>query len=185
MALAGFDGKLIAAGHFDTAGGTAARNIAAWDGSNWLPLGSGTNDVVYGLTVHDNELVVGGFFTTAGDKVSAYIAIWTKQTSVAVDDDPTVSLPDEYRLSQNCPNPFNPTTMIEYNVPTRSHVAIEIFNLLGQRVATIVDEMKDAGRYRAVWDGTDAAGETISTGVYFYRLRANDFVATRKMLLVK
>jgi uncharacterized protein (TIGR02145 family) len=95
------------------------------------------------------------------------------------------NLPNGFSLGQNYPNPFNPTTSIEYSLPARSHVRIEILSLLGQKVVVLVDEMKGAGKYRTEWNGTDAAGKAVSTGVYLYRFQTGDFVQTKKMLLIK
>jgi len=90
-------------------------------------------------------------------------------------------LPTEFALSQNYPNPFNPTTKLEYALPKQSHVTLEVYNLLGQRVATLLDEVKQAG-YHAV--DFDANG--FSSGLYFYRMTANGSVTfMKKMLLLK
>jgi hypothetical protein len=99
--------------------------------------------------------------------------------------DESTTLPTSFALYQNYPNPFNPTTSIEYSVPIRAHVTVEIFNLLGQHVRTLVDQMKSPGKYKVEWDGTDVTGKTVSTGVYLYRLTAGDFVETKKMVLLK
>ena len=95
------------------------------------------------------------------------------------------NLPTEFRLSQNYPNPFNPTTTFEYDLPGNCDVTIKIYNILGQEVATLVNEQKEAGRYKINWDGQDKYGENVSTGIYFYRIKAGDFEETRKLLLVK
>ena len=94
-------------------------------------------------------------------------------------------LPYQFRLHQNYPNPFNPVTMIEYSLPWKSHVTIEVFNLLGQRVRTLVDKEMSSGSYTAFWDGTSTDGQKVTTGVYLYRLKAGDHVETKKMLLLK
>lgn len=88
--------------------------------------------------------------------------------------------PDRFVLSQNYPNPFNPTTSIRYEVPVRTHVRIDVHNVLGQSVATIVDENKEAGTYYVHWN----AGGSPS-GVYYYTMHAGSQVSTRKMLLLK
>ncbi len=93
--------------------------------------------------------------------------------------------PDGFRIVQNYPNPFNPSTTIEYLIPTRSRVVIEIFNVLGQKVRTLVNETKSAGSYRVEWSGSDDSGNSVPTGIYLYRFRAGDVVQIRKMLLVK
>lgn len=97
-------------------------------------------------------------------------------------------IPKEYRLFQNYPNPFNPTTDIRYQIPddrSPAHTTLKIFNLLGQEVRTLVDEVKDAGYYSVTWDGRDNLGNDVPSGVYFYRLTAGDFMKTRKMILTK
>jgi plastocyanin len=95
-------------------------------------------------------------------------------------DDQLPSLPNEIELSQNYPNPFNAQTAIAYSLPFDSHVRITVYNLLGQTIEILVDQDQPAGYHQALWDATDAP-----TGVYFYRIEAADFVATRKMLLAK
>ncbi len=94
-------------------------------------------------------------------------------------------LPESFELSQNYPNPFNPSTTISYSLPRRSDVTIEIFNLLGQRVRTLVDESQSSGPHKVEWDGRDAEGKTVSSGVYLYRLKAEGGVLSRKMILLK
>ncbi len=93
-------------------------------------------------------------------------------------------LPREVGLGPNYPNPFNPSTLIPYQLPAPSPVRLEVFNVLGQRVATLVDGPQEAGAYRARWDGTDAAGRAAAAGVYFYRLTVAGAHWTGKMVLV-
>lgn len=100
-------------------------------------------------------------------------------------DDPAVTLPDNLSLSQNYPNPFNPSTTISFDLPQMSHVRLDIFNILGQRVATLLDESLPAGRYEETWNGCDDHGERVSSGVYFYRLGASERQVSRKMILLK
>lgn len=89
-------------------------------------------------------------------------------------------VPETYSLSQNYPNPFNPQTEISFGLPTASQVKLEIFNTLGQKVATLVNGHLEAGNHSYVWDGGDVA-----SGVYLYRFQADDYSATRKMVLMK
>jgi len=95
------------------------------------------------------------------------------------------ALPDDYKLAQNYPNPFNPTTVIEFDLPRRSNVSITIFNLLGQKVKELVNEEIAAGSYRVSWDGVLSSGQRASSGIYFYRLVTEDFIDTKKMILLK
>jgi hypothetical protein len=83
-------------------------------------------------------------------------------------------------LHQNYPNPFNPTTMIEFSLAARTQATLKIFDLLGREIATLLDEERNAGRYKVKWDA-----RTFSSGIYFYRLKAGDFVQTKKLLLVR
>ena len=93
-------------------------------------------------------------------------------------------LPSEVGLGPNYPNPFNPSTLIPYQLSATSQVRLEVFNVLGQRVATLVDEEQGAGSYRARWDGTDAVGRAAASGVYIYRLTVAGVHWTGKMVLM-
>ena len=94
-------------------------------------------------------------------------------------------LPNAYALEQNYPNPFNPTTELDYSLPAASDVKIEIFNVLGQRVNTLVNQEMPAGYHKVTWYGDNADGAAVASGVYFYRITANNFSQTRKMMLLK
>ena len=94
------------------------------------------------------------------------------------------ALPTRFGLGQNYPNPFNPGTVIPYQLATAGYVRLEVFNLLGQRVAMLVEGELAAGSYTAQWDARDAAGYGVAAGVYVYRLTAGDATATRRMVLV-
>jgi hypothetical protein len=95
------------------------------------------------------------------------------------------SRPKRFSLSQNYPNPFNPRTNIRFGLPQDAHVTLTIYNVLGQKVATLVDEPQSAGFKAVWWNGKDAEGDEASSGVYFYRLTAGEFSEVKKMLLVK
>ncbi len=88
-------------------------------------------------------------------------------------------------LFQNYPNPFNPSTTIEYMVGEESPVEITIFNVKGQRIRTLLRDIKSPGRYSMHWDGRNDRGVTVSTGMYFYRLRIGSYSAVKKMLLLR
>jgi len=99
----------------------------------------------------------------------------------------SISLPKTYSLSQNSPNPFNPATTISYSLPEGNpvHVSIRIYDLRGRLLRTLVDCVKEAGSYSIFWDGRDEKGRRLSSGIYFYRMKAGDFVQTRKMVILK
>lgn len=105
-----------------------------------------------------------------------------QQSKVALISKP---LPEQFSLSQNWPNPFNPATKITYSLPISSYVQLSILNILGQRVKTLVSSVQPPGRYEVAWDGTDDTGSHASSGVYFYRLKTGEFQDTKKMILIK
>jgi len=102
-----------------------------------------------------------------------------------VDQPSTTEVPFTYELHQNYPNPFNPGTAIEYAIPKAGDVELAVYNLLGQKVVTLVDKHQKAGRYRIQWDGTDATGARVASGIYLYKLKAGDLTLTRKMVLMR
>ena len=93
--------------------------------------------------------------------------------------------PKHFTLSQNYPNPFNPTTIIEYQLPQISNVRLEIYTILGQTVTTLVDAPQKAGSHRIIWNSKDRRGNDVDSGVYFYRIQAEGFTETRKLLLLR
>ncbi|MCK4547317.1 MAG: T9SS type A sorting domain-containing protein [Candidatus Eisenbacteria sp.] len=95
------------------------------------------------------------------------------------------STPRSFGLEQNVPNPFNPVTEIRYQIPASSRVSLEVFDVAGRLVCTLVDEVRQAGLHAAVWNGRDTNGRDVPSGVYFYRLRTDGLEDTRKMLLLK
>ena len=138
----------------------------------WLviadPVGSGTIDSVFGS----------GFYYNGSTALAA-----------ASEVIPTASsLPKAFSLAQNYPNPFNPSTTISYSIPEgqNPHVNLVIYNVRGQVVKTLVaGERRDPGSYYVYWDGKDRLGKPVASGIYFYRLQAGDFIATRKMVMLK
>ncbi|MBT8379041.1 MAG: T9SS type A sorting domain-containing protein [Ignavibacteria bacterium] len=91
-----------------------------------------------------------------------------------------VTIINEFKLLQNYPNPFNPTTKIEYQIPKLSFVTIKVYDVLGNEIATLVNNEKQAGSYEISW-----YSENLPSGVYFYRLQAGNFIDTKKMILLK
>ncbi|MGD0339126.1 MAG: endo-1,4-beta-xylanase [Bacteroidota bacterium] len=94
-------------------------------------------------------------------------------------------VPKEIRLVQNYPNPFNPTTVIVYELPSETNITLAITNVLGVKIRTLVDTRQSAGKFSAVWDGTDDRHRPVATGIYFYTLSTNGTRITKKMLLMK
>lgn len=96
------------------------------------------------------------------------------------------NVPTSFALHQNFPNPFNPSTTLKYDLDAATHVKLDVLNVLGQKVKTLVDRYQEAGYHSVQWDGIDESGAPVATGVYFYRVNAGDEkVETKKMMLLK
>ncbi|MCX6830028.1 MAG: T9SS type A sorting domain-containing protein [candidate division Zixibacteria bacterium] len=116
--------------------------------------------------------------------------VYTADTSVvyiesSVQEDNSPILPNSLILNQNYPNPFNPSTVIDYSLPHKSHVTIGIYNILGVKVRTVLEEIQSRGDHSVVWDGTGEGGDAMPSGVYFYKLTADGKESKRKMVLLK
>ena len=96
-----------------------------------------------------------------------------------------VNLPTDYDLGSNYPNPFSSRTTVQYSLPAAQDVRIDVYNVVGQRVATLVDEVQPAGRHTVEWDGSALSGGSLTNGVYFLRMEAGSFRATRKVVFLK
>lgn len=129
-----------------------------------------------------NILKVDGEFTIVSAKIASddYSLVYP----VIRSEKPNF-IPDKFELSQNYPNPFNPKTDIQFSLPEYSHVLIEIYNINGQKVATIADDDYDAGIHTVTWESKDSYGTEVSSGIYLYRIVAGNFADTKKMVLIK
>jgi len=127
--------------------------------------------------------------TQGGATKKVYTGFWNpwvvEMSPVEEEEEDFNQLPKEFELSQNYPNPFNPTTVIEYALPKSCDVRIKIYNILGQEVRNLVNERQEAGYKIIGWDGKDDRGKEISSGIYFYRIVAGNFVKSKKMVLLK
>ena len=122
----------------------------------------------------------------AGDNYCAYAGFWTPWLEATdVEGEEEMEVPREFSLSQNYPNPFNPHTVIAYALPKESHVKITVYNILGQKVRILKDEIEEGGHKRVVWDGRDNSGNEVTSGIYFYKIVAGNFVKAKKMMMVK
>ncbi|MCK6620212.1 MAG: T9SS type A sorting domain-containing protein [Calditrichaceae bacterium] len=111
---------------------------------------------------------------------------WFSSEAFVVGNFPVANhLPTEFSLQQNYPNPFNPSTTIAFALPRQGKVKLEIFDILGRRVRSLLDQPMQPGRFKIEWDGRNAGGEAVASGVYFYRLVAGDFVGVKKMVLLR
>lgn len=160
------------------------RDAVSWMSTNMT---SGTvaphDSQAVNLYMHPGPLPVGNYLgrlkLTGNIPGAMYIPVHLYATGpVGVGE--TGGIPTEFALSQNYPNPFNPVTSIKFALPQASQVSLVVYNLLGQQVALLVNEAREAGYHQVSLDG-----HTLSSGVYFYRLEAGSFVATRKLMLLK
>jgi len=111
-------------------------------------------------------------------------AITVSTSSLGVDDNE--SIPNQFALHQNYPNPFNPSTQISFDIPEGGeYIMLNIYNILGQNVSTLVNGVMNPGRYTMDWNATDEIGNPVASGIYFYELRSESFTARKKMLLIR
>lgn len=136
--------------------------------------------VGFDLLMAIGRATTSGFVNYFGSASSSFVNVSTD----IVEPDPG-TLPDGFGLAQNYPNPFNPTTDIQFSVPQVSDVRLIVYNVLGQQAKVLVNQQLPAGSYTVDWDGTDQSGNTVASGIYFYRLETGDFTASKKMLLLK
>lgn len=166
-------------------GGAAVTNVAAdvtilarWD--------YGSGNIHSFIRSHQNGRVA--FW--AGDvsynnKNQELFRALCKYITTAVKTTMMGELPDSYHLFQNFPNPFNPTTTIEYNLEKAAFVTLNIYNTLGERINALVNEMKLPGKHSVIWDGTNEDGLKVASGIYFYQIKTNEFDDCKSMSLIK
>lgn len=135
-------------------------------------------DAVFGTTYY-YMITATDFALNEGERSNE--ASW----ATSVDRNNGKGIPDDFALGQNYPNPFNPTTHISYQLPTNAHVTIAVFNTNGQEIKTLVDKDMNTGYHNAVWNGTNSAGEKVSSGLYIYKIKAGVFTDIKKMMLLQ
>lgn len=160
--------------------------LSTWDGgvfkstnvgSSWVEMNSGLNSM--GV----NTLAI----NQSGEQL--YCGLWEEGiysyvTSASVKE--SQKTPSDYRLLQNYPNPFNDMTIIKYNLPRAEAVVFEILDVNGRTIRTFPnDRYQTPGEYKVIWDGKDALGVSVSSGIYFFRMRTESFIRTRKLALLK
>ncbi len=112
-------------------------------------------------------------------------AFVNENSATQLGDVSVMEIPTEFALGDNYPNPFNPTTTFTYSLPEASHVTVEVYDVSGRLVQTLVDAQKEAGRYDVRWDGQNSAGSLVASGLYLYRIKASSFTQVKTMMLVK
>ena len=154
-----------------------------------------TESVVYTdvnqLQAEASNLESGEYFWRVRSKTNEEISGYSESGNFKVKDgitsvaEESEVLPTVYELSQNYPNPFNPETTIKFSLAESQYVSIKIYNMLGQEVRTLMNEQRNQGSYNVLWNGKDNNGNQVSSGTYIYRIRAGEFVSTKKMVLLK
>ncbi len=147
------------------------------EGSNNVEVVIGDEAMPKTYTIEDGKLHV---LLDGIDETSSGVMVLKRSTIVSVGKDKKVKIPMEYILKQNYPNPFNPSTVISFAIPRAGNTELSIYNILGQKVKTLVNKELSAGSYKYQFDAKD-----FSSGIYFYRIQSNDFVSIKKMILVK
>ena len=119
-----------------------------------------------------------GFIVGSNNNTSNVIVVGT----LAIDGD---LIPVEFALRQNYPNPFNPITTLRYDLPEQTHVNITVYDMLGRKVRTILNQQQDPGYKSIIWDATNDYGKPVSAGLYLYQIQAGEYIQTKKMVLLK
>jgi len=148
-------------------------------------IGIENNNEDVGLQYLFNEF----YDATANEVVNSFAIKFTTKAPavVSVGDDGEIDniIPTAYTLDQNYPNPFNPQTIIAYSIPEPAFVKLCVYDINGTLVKTLYEGNQSVGRYQTVWDGENSSGMKVGSGVYFYRIQANSFIQTKKMILLK
>jgi hypothetical protein len=146
---------------------------------------------VYGLDLAGDmdgdglpEIVFSRGSTRGGVNAPAVFIMEGNLFPVSVNDDPQ-TIPVSFELKQNYPNPFNPETYIDYALPEASNVRLYIYNVLGQKVKTLVDGFQEAKLHTVRWDGSNDKGLQVPSGIYYYRLQTSEFSQSKRMLLLR
>ena len=109
----------------------------------------------------------------------------SNNTGELIINDDIIGISRQYTLHQNYPNPFNPVTTLRYDLPENAMINITIYDMLGRRVKTLMDQPQDAGYRSVLWDATNNYGKPVSAGIYLYQIQAGEYISTKKMVLLK
>jgi hypothetical protein len=176
--VAGTDGPILGLPKAVTIGpkSTLVANIYAKNGTLWITGASIATGAFLG-----KDVIIGG--ATQVNLATAFSGL--KKESDGGEFAPGAEIPATYALEQNYPNPFNPTTTITYRLPEQRDVTLVVYNILGQVVKSLVQNVQPAGNYAVRWDGTNDRGTGVSSGMYIYRLKAGNFVQSKKMMMLR
>ncbi|MGE5431610.1 MAG: discoidin domain-containing protein, partial [Syntrophomonadaceae bacterium] len=175
--------------HWESAYGRQYRIDLSENGNNWTTVKNETNSDggLDAITCSQNARYVRMYGIQRATEwgYSLYELEVFGQSTTGTKNNESVQEHFSYRLMDNYPNPFNPATTITYEVAERSHVRIDIINLLGQVIATLTNSEQNPGVYSIRWNGRDDAGRSAASGVYLYRMQSDNFSQIKKLLLMK
>ena len=155
--------------------------VTGWDKFDGQIIDSrGTKFDVFYKSYPSGEVVLGGNYGSVDDNMY-FVLIKPEKGS----EENRAELPGYFTLEQNYPNPFNPVTTIRYSVHKSGHITITVFNLLGQKVKTLVDAYMTPGNKEVQWDGSDERGVPVASGVYLYMIREKNFAKIKRMVLMR
>jgi len=172
-------------------GFNVATNDLAFDENGVLYGIKGTTSQISDLFTIDVNTGEGTIIGQVG--LQALTGLAYAETGIVNDvqnDENNNTVPKDFELSQNYPNPFNPTTSIEFSLPVASTVQLVVYNILGQQVATLINEQRSSGNHSVLWNATDSNGMQLSSGIYLYKMKANgnngtSYSQVKKMVLLK
>jgi len=141
--------------------------------------GTGESDLIF------ENLTLTGFSQAVISSKSVNGKVYVQEPTDVEDFAEEINVIPGHSLSQNYPNPFNPNTHIDFNLAGACQVKLEVYNILGNKVKTLVNGKLGAGHKSITWDGKDEQGKELASGIYFYRLKADEFTLTNRMLLLK
>ena len=128
-------------------------------------------------------------FENAGEKtINVYALDGSKNITIdasSLNIDQNTLIPNDYKLHSNYPNPFNPTTTIQFDIPKEINVELIVYDIMGNTVSELINTKLNPGYHKVLWNGTDNFGNYVSAGLYVYQIKAGDYINTQKMLFIK
>jgi hypothetical protein len=170
-------------------GSNPAWNLNSGPGSTfgvWIGVGNAGDPYWDNGTMYSNEIAYWpwqAIFSFYPQKI-ARIHLSSSSTSIE-DEGSGTTIANSFKLHQNYPNPFNPTTVIYYDLPHPARVEINVYNILGQKIETLINGFQPKGKHSVTWEGKDLKGRTVASGIYFYKIVAGDYTCVRKMIMLK
>ncbi len=187
--LTHYNGALFAGGDFTEADSLPAVSIARWNGSAWVDIDPGLDSSVHMLAVIAplgvEALVVSGPFEESHGKVADRLALWYDDFATSTPELGHHSTLPLVRMGVSRPNPFNPRMMIPFELGARTRVLLNIYDIQGRLVRTLVEEELSTGQYEAMWEGRNSGGTLVGSGAYFLRLETQEGNEVRRITLVR